>query len=121
MGKKQSKETIEKRRLSMLGKNAGDKNPMWNGGTSKNNYSLEFKRMRHQIRERDNYICQLCLRNETTLLQELHIHHIDYNRNNNIKSNLISLCKSCHSKTIANRGFWLDYFFHLRVDKVLHT
>jgi len=62
--KKLSKETIEKKRLSMLGKHIGDKNPMWNGGTAKNNYPLEFKRMRHQIREHDNYTCQLCFQND---------------------------------------------------------
>lgn len=38
------------------------------------------------------------------------VHHINYNKRNNNPSNLISLCRRCHSKTNFNREYWLNYF-----------
>ncbi|MGA2434390.1 MAG: HNH endonuclease signature motif containing protein [Bryobacteraceae bacterium] len=41
-----------------------------------------------------------------------HLHHIDYNKKNNDRRNLIFLCNKCHSGTnnIKNRIFWIDYY-----------
>ena len=36
----------------------------------------------------------------------LHLHHIDYNKQNSIKNNLVFLCNSCHSKTNYNREYY---------------
>jgi len=44
-----------------------------------------------KIKERDNFICQDCGTN-----QNLVIHHLDENKENNNPENLITLCWSCH-------------------------
>jgi hypothetical protein len=41
---------------------------------------------------------------------KLPVHHIDYDKKNNVPLNLISLCKSCHSKTGYNRDNWIVYY-----------
>ena len=60
----------------------------------------ERQRINHLIRkygevalvvlERDNYTCQKCGK------KEAHIHHIDWDKTNNIPENMIVLCNSCH-------------------------
>lgn len=45
------------------------------------------------ILEKDNYTCQKC-----GSKKDIHIHHIDWNENNNDFENLIVLCNSCHRK-----------------------
>lgn len=80
-----------------------DKHPNWMGGVSNGEYGIEFnKELKKQIKNSYSYICQLC--NAANL--DLDIHHIDYNKTNNSLSNLIPLCKSCHSKTNYNRKEW---------------
>jgi len=58
--------------------------------------------LRKQVLERDRYSCQSCGYNPNSIVigkkMKLHIHHIDKNRKNNVLSNLITLCASCHSK-----------------------
>jgi len=40
-----------------------------------------------------------------------HLHHIDYNKLNDERNNLIFLCHSCHSKTTnSNRDKWINYY-----------
>ena len=82
-------------------------NPAWRGGLSFLPYSLIWsKELRLLIRQRDSYICQLCGNYGNT------VHHIDYNKQNCKYSNLITLCKSCHSKTNINREFWEKLFIN---------
>lgn len=84
-------------------------------------YGYEFNNiLKEQIRKRDNYRCQECFRHKDELFtknkngkivpQKVHIHHIDYNKENNHPNNLISLCKSCHAKTNLHRENWSKYF-----------
>ena len=40
----------------------------------------------------------------------LAIHHIDYDKTNNIPLNLVTLCNSCHTKTNYNRVPWVKLF-----------
>lgn len=54
-------------------------------------YSGEWLKIRAQILKVDNYECRIC-REQT----DLHVHHIDKNRSNNKKSNLVTLCAACH-------------------------
>jgi len=56
-------------------------------------YPLEYVLIRDSIIKRDNYICQICRRND-----KLSVHHIDKNKLNNNINNLVTLCFSCHSK-----------------------
>jgi len=55
--------------------------------------SLDYRIWRRSVFERDNYTCQYCSTKE-----QLSIHHIDFNKFNNKKSNLITACMSCNSK-----------------------
>jgi hypothetical protein len=90
-------------------------NGNWKGGISKFPYSFEFnKSLKEQIRERDSWKCQNCgLTNEEHLItydESLPIHHIDYNKMNCQKDNLITTCKQCNSRANFNRGCWIEFY-----------
>jgi transcriptional regulator with XRE-family HTH domain len=73
-------------------------------------YSNWTSKLRKDIRQRDNYCCQVCkmLEKEHKLKYRtsLHVHHIDSNKNNNCTTNLISLCIKCHSKVKKYKKDW---------------
>ena len=113
IGRKQPQDAIEKQRIQI----SGDKCWFWKGGISKELYGMEFNnQLKEQIRKRDNYRCQECfrlqseLRTKSNRTYKLHIHHIDYDKKNNIDSNLISLCRPCHSQTNYDRNDWTNYY-----------
>uniref|UniRef100_A0A6M3LWH2 Putative HNH endonuclease n=1 Tax=viral metagenome TaxID=1070528 RepID=A0A6M3LWH2_9ZZZZ len=85
---------------------SGEGNPNWQGGFSQ--YAPGFNgALREEIKKRDNYTCQLCGATEV----ELAVHHINYDKDNHLPSNLISLCtNTCHSRTNGNREYWMKYF-----------
>jgi len=86
----------------------GEKHFNWQGGISK--YPSEFsKKLKHLIRKRDAYTCKECGYTQKQLNYSLSVHHIDYDKNNNELSNLISLCRSCHAQTGFNRTDWINY------------
>jgi hypothetical protein len=58
------------------------------------------------IRKRDNYKCQLCDIKQATYYRKLDVHHIDYDKSNIKRNNLISLCHRCHMYTNFNRVYW---------------
>ncbi|MCK9370842.1 HNH endonuclease [Candidatus Dojkabacteria bacterium] len=79
----------------------------WNYQGRGDIYSVDWTQsLKRAIRERDNYICQVCSQygNE--------VHHIDYDKFNCNTDNLITLCKSCHTKTThkMRRNYWINYF-----------
>lgn len=91
----------------------GKNNPSYIHGESKLPYPMSFNNsLKREIRQRDGHTCQLCGRHESQLHRKLCIHHIDYNKNNLRKDNLISLCDICHLKTNPKlkRTFWKQYF-----------
>lgn len=81
------------------------------GGTGipyeNNLYPKEFIKIRKQILKRDNYICQKCSKKGTD------IHHIDYNKLNNKKDNLITLCHLCNVKANIDKDYWFAYFKYI--------
>jgi len=84
----------------------GKDNPMWQGGISFEPYSPEFnKKLKQFVRQRDNFTCKLC-----SSKSKLSVHHIDYNKKNNIFANLILLCRGCNTKVNVNRESWKSYF-----------
>ncbi len=84
----------------------GIKNGNWQGGISNDPYPFYFtSKLKDKIKKRDGYICKKCNQKK-----ELCIHHIDYDKTNCNENNLISLCRSCHSKTNFNREYWAEYF-----------
>ena len=89
----------------------GEKSPNWQGGISFEPYPTDWKdSLKESIRERDNYICQMCGIHQDELERKLDVHHKNYNKNNLNPDNLISLCNGCHSKTNYNRNYWINYF-----------
>jgi 5-methylcytosine-specific restriction endonuclease McrA len=78
-------------------------------------YPNEFNnQLKEFIRQRDNYECQNCGMTEKEHLivrgVDLHIHHIDYNKFNNYKNNLITLCERCNLRANHNRNHWLKFY-----------
>lgn len=93
---------------------SGDKSPHWKGGIAYQPYPKDWNEtLRDSIRQRDNYMCLVCGVSQDELIghfKRLDVHHIDYNKDNLDPNNLITLCKSCHSKTTNNRDYWINYF-----------
>lgn len=89
----------------------GENHPNWRGGISSEPYSFEFDaNLKCVIRERDDFSCQNCGKREEQIGRTLHIHHIDYDKRNNEETNLVTLCPSCHSKTLFGRQAWMAMF-----------
>lgn len=130
-GFKHSGETRKKMSLAHIGLNTWAKNHPWsearreaqklvtqrklqNKTKQKYHYSSNWYKIRKQIYERDNYTCQECNKKYFNLLDNiitrLTCHHIDYNKQNNNKNNLITLCAKCHTTTNFNREYWIKYF-----------
>jgi len=86
----------------------GEKATNWQGGISFEPYSVDWKdTLKKAIRERDKYICQLCLNSGNA------VHHIDYDKKNCSSNNLINLCIRCNSRVNSKRDFWKEYFTNL--------
>ena len=113
LGKKHTEESLKRMSATKQGINRKD----WKEFISFEPYLPSFdKDLKFKIRERDNFTCQECKKTELDLINEnkynrtLRIHHIDYNKKNNVPINLISLCQWCHVKTNRNRKHWQEYF-----------
>lgn len=73
----------------------------WRGGKKAQIYPKAFNAgFRRKIRRRDEYTCAICR------LEGADVHHIDYVKEHTTPENCITLCKSCHGTTNANRDYW---------------
>ena len=107
-GKKWGHHTEEAKRKIALAQ-CGEKSRLWLGGISDEEHGPEFNmRLRKDIRFRDGFICRECGIKENGKKHD--VHHINYEKKDNSPDNLISLCRSCHSKTNFNRNDWKEYF-----------
>ena len=107
LGHKHSADSIKK----MSDANSGENHPQFKNWASLEPYGIGFNgEIKEEIRVRDGYTCQGCPCTQEQLGYKLCIHHIDYDKLNNSKDNLISLCKSCHAKTNFGRKDWEMYF-----------
>jgi len=93
----------------------GENNPNYKPYKQFSPYPLGWtKTFREQIRYRDEYKCRNCQVPEVECKIKLHVHHIDYNKQNLNLNNLISLCHSCHVKTIVTKinkkEYWINYY-----------
>jgi len=89
--------------------------PSWLGGKSFEPYGLTFNlELRNKIRQRDHNACQECGIRQNKLKRRLTCHHIDYCKQNNLPSNLITLCETCHAKTNYKRSYWEKHFQAIR-------
>jgi 5-methylcytosine-specific restriction endonuclease McrA len=99
---------LEETRKKIGFANNREKNGMWQDGNGYKPYDNNFKRtFKNLIRKRDNQICMNCGIHREKLSQALHIHHVDYNKQNTTKENCISLCNSCHGLTRINKEYWI--------------
>ena len=81
------------------------KHNWWQGGKSFEPYTIDWtETLKRSVRQRDKYTCQICGKEPAIC-----VHHIDYDKENCSPENLITLCKSCHSKTNNNRRYWKLY------------
>jgi predicted transcriptional regulator len=86
-----------------------ERNGRWHGGLSFIEYPEKWSiELRKIIRKRDNYTCQICHK------KGKFVHHIDYNKHNCNKNNLVTLCRKCHIATNSNRDYWYAYFTYLK-------
>jgi len=69
-------------------------------------HSIEWTNKRAEIVKRDNYLCQVCLKNNILTYDYVEVHHnIPIMSNYDLRledSNLIALCVMCHG--MAERG-----------------
>lgn len=85
----------------------GENSHSWKGGKPRH-YTGGFWSRRKEIRERDNYSCQLCGITEEEFGQEMSVHHIkkyrdfDDKKEANDPSNLVCLCEKCHRFVHSN-------------------
>jgi len=110
-GKHHTEEYIQELKITRKGKY----NQNWNGGSSFEPYSLDWtEELRESIRQRDNYKCQNCgMTQEEHLIvigRVLHVHHIDYNKQNCKEVNLITTCLSCNTRANFNRTYWQEFY-----------
>jgi len=107
-GKHHSKEYRQKMTEVMI----GEKHWNWKGGTSFEPYPSEFNNvLKRLVRQRDSYTCQLCG------IEARAVHHIDYDKSNNVIRNLITLCGKCNTKVNYRREFWIEVFKKLVKEK----
>ena len=110
----------QKIREYRIGKWDGNNNPWygktgedhfnWKGGIGFAPYCHKFNnKLKENIRNRDNRICQLCGKDEIDCDRLLDVHHIHYDKPN-CEPDLISLCRSCHAKVNGNRDYYEDLF-----------
>ncbi len=89
--------------------NSGSRCHLWKGGISFIEYPRYWtKELKRQIRERDRYTCRLCGKVEEN--KPFDVHHINYNKRDCRKKNLVTLCRNCHMKTNIRRSEWHAFF-----------
>lgn len=82
----------------------------WKGGISCEPYCQDWtKEFKEFIKERDGYKCQnpYC---SSKNLNDLTVHHIDYNKKNCGPENLITICRSCNSKANTDRIWHTSWY-----------
>ena len=95
----------------------GNLHPNWIDGRSYEGYPLEFtETLKESIRYRDNHECQNCYitQEEHIIIMNwrLTIHHIDYDRQNCNRENLITLCHQCNLRANYNREYWQGFYIN---------
>jgi len=89
----------------------GEGNHQWKDGKSFEGYCQVWKTKgyRESIKERDGYMClnPCCDSNKS---YDLVVHHIDYDKNNCGKNNLITICRICNIKANKNRKWHTSWY-----------
>jgi len=61
----------------------------------------EWRKVRKRILDLDDHVCRICFKDTSEGV--LHVHHINYSRDNNEASNLVTLCITCHNAVHRER------------------
>lgn len=107
-----------KRKLVEQGIGVGESCHTWRGGKSFEPYPTTFNNsLKRKIKKRDNYACQNpnCKKGN----KSLHIHHIDYDKQNGCETNFITLCRPCHTQTNFRRKYWINFYSEIIRQKYL--
>jgi hypothetical protein len=100
--------------VSMTGRFAGEKHPMWEGGISRLPYPPGWsKQYRNEVRHAYGCMCPLCFKTTAQNGWRLDVHHIDHNKNNIAITNLIPLCKQCHGNVKKDKEYYHRLFTEL--------
>jgi hypothetical protein len=95
----------------------GNKNGRYVHGKTNSAYPAGWTNSyKETIRNRDSLQCKLCNLPQKKHDVRLHVHHIDYNKENLNQSNLITLCKYCHGKMhgiLEERTRWKEKLSNL--------
>lgn len=117
LGRKHKQESKDKISQTHQGQNnpmfgrSGPTSPTWKGGLSFEPYNSDFNHsFKCMIRGKYNFSCVECGIPRKKLKQQLHCHHIDYDKKNNTINNVIPLCNQCHMKTNFDRKKWTKFF-----------
>lgn len=86
-------------------------NPNWIDGRSATPYPSSFYRVRVEIIGRDGGVCRnpLCFGADECIT----VHHINYDKRDMARSNLITVCKSCNSRANFGRESWQRLYTEL--------
>ena len=94
-------ESKKKMSIAKKGLYDGEKHPNWKGGISFIEYPKEFRIMRSKILK-EVLNCEVCGKHKKDLkhrwFKNFDIHHIDGNKFNNDRKNLMVVCRQCHFK-----------------------
>jgi hypothetical protein len=109
------------KRPGVLAKISGENSNFYRHGNGYCEYPKEFSPgLKEFVRGRDERMCQMpgCYLYQTE--KKFPVHHIDYNRNNNNPSNLITLCVKCHVETtLGDREYFELLLNELQIQRGL--
>ncbi len=95
----------------------------WKGGITNKDYCCSWsdKEYKQDIRDRDNNKCQnpKCWRTINPKYA-LDLHHINYDKLDCRPINLISLCKSCHSRANTKRDKWQKFYENIMKENIIN-
>ena len=102
----------ESTRIKISESRIGEKNPSWRGGISFEPYCQKFNReFKERVREYFGRLCVEC--GSPEIKSRHHVHHVNFNKMtccDDTKPLFVSLCHSCHNKTLVDRDFWEEHF-----------
>ena len=118
LGKRFSEEHCRNLTESHLGKNTGESNPNWNGGSSYEPYCPKFNNeFKERVRAFFGYRCMVpgCDHVWQPGESKLAVHHVNFRKDAccaaDVTPLFVPVCHgSCHAKTNHNRPYWEQYF-----------